>query len=57
LDFTPRLQNFQKITQPARIPDEPQEPVDFEYELVPQAIDLTSAQAPIKPVKLSGEVM
>jgi hypothetical protein len=57
LDFTPRLQNFQKITQPASIPDEPQEPVDFEYEIVPQSIDLSFSPTPIKPVKLPGEVM
>ena len=57
LDFTPRLQNFQKITQPATIPDEPLESVDFDYEIVPQSIDLTFSPAPIKPIKLPGEVM
>jgi hypothetical protein len=57
LDFTPRLQNFQKITQPAIIPDPPQASVDFEYEIVPQSIDFVSSPAPIKPVKLPGEVM
>ncbi|MCL1850881.1 MAG: hypothetical protein FWF70_05715 [Bacteroidetes bacterium] len=57
LDFTPRLQNFQKITQPAVIPDEPQEAVDFEYEITPQSIDLTFSPTPLKPIKLPGEVM
>jgi hypothetical protein len=57
LDFTPKLQNFHKITQPAAIPEETQEPVNFEYEIVPQSIDLSFSPTPIKPVKLPGEVM
>jgi hypothetical protein len=57
LDFTPKLQTFQKITQSALIPDEPQDPVDFEYEIVPQSIELNFSPAPMKPVKLPGEVM
>jgi len=57
LDFTPKLQNFHKITQPAVIPEETQEPVNFKYEIVPQSIDLTFSPTPIKPVKLPGEVM
>ncbi|MCL2167928.1 MAG: hypothetical protein FWH59_02245 [Lentimicrobiaceae bacterium] len=57
LDFTPKLQNFQKITQPAQIPETPQESVDFEYEIVPQSMELSFAPTPIKPVKLPGEVM
>ncbi|MCL2434513.1 MAG: hypothetical protein FWD09_00045 [Lentimicrobiaceae bacterium] len=57
LDFTPKLQNFHKITQPAVIPEETQEPVNFEYEIVPQSIDLSFSPTPIKPVKLPGEVM
>jgi len=57
LDFTPKLQNFQKINQPAFIPESPQEPVDFNYEIVPQSIDLTFSSSPLKPVKLPGEVM
>ena len=57
LDFTPKLQNFQKITQPAIIPDEPQEPVNFEYEIDPQSIELNFSPTPLKPVKLPGEVM
>ena len=57
LDFTPKLQNFQKITPPAQIPETPQVPVDFEYEIVPQSLELSFAPTPIKPVKLPGEVM
>ncbi|MCL2290203.1 MAG: hypothetical protein FWC34_05790 [Bacteroidetes bacterium] len=57
LDFTPSLQNFHKITQPALIPDEMPEPVNFEYEIAPQAIDLSFSPAPIKPVKFPGDVM
>jgi len=57
LDFTPKLQNFHKITQPALIPDEVPEPVNFEYEIAPQSIDLSFSPTPIKPVKLPGEVM
>jgi len=57
LDFTPKLQNFQKITEPARIPEITHEPVNFEYEIVPQSIDLTFSPTQLKPVKLSGEVM
>jgi len=57
LDFTPKLQNFHKITQPAIIPDEAQEPVNFEYEIVPQSIDLSFSPIPIKPVRLPGDVM
>lgn len=57
LDFTPKLQNFHKITQPAVIPEEVQEPVSFEYEIAPQTIDLTFSPTPLKPVKLPEEVM
>jgi len=57
LEFTPRLQNFQKITQTAVIPDVPQESVDFEYEIIPQSLDLNFSPTPIKPIKLPGEVM
>jgi hypothetical protein len=57
LDFTPKLQNFHKITQPAVISEENQEPVSFEYEIVPQDIDLNFSPTPIKPVKLPEEVM
>jgi len=57
LDFTPKLENIQKITQPALIPDTPQESVNFEYEILPQTIDLTFFPSLLKPVKLPGEVM
>jgi len=57
LDFTPKLQNFHKLTQPAVIPDETQVPVDVEYEIVPQSIEVTFSSPPLKPVKLPGEVM
>ena len=57
LDFAPKVQNFNKITQPAVIPDEAPEPVNFEYEIVPQSIELNFAPPTIKPVKLPGEVM
>jgi hypothetical protein len=57
LDFTPKLQNFHKITQPAVIPEEMQEPVNFEYEIVPQSINLTFSPTPVKPIKLPGDVM
>ena len=57
LNFTPQLQNSHKITQPAVISDEVYEPVNFEYEIVPQSIDLPFSPTPIKPVTLSGEVM
>jgi len=57
LDFTPKLQNFHKITQPAVIPEETQEPVKFKYEIAPQAIDLSFSSTLIKPVKLPGEVL
>ena len=57
LNFTPKLQNFQKITQPAHIPEEPQEPLDIDYEIVPESIELSFSPTPIKPVKLPGEVM
>jgi len=57
LDFTPKLESFQKITQPASIPETLQEPVYFEYEIVPQSIELTFSPVPFKPVKLPGEVM
>ena len=57
LDFTPKLQNVNKITQPAIIPEEAHDPVNFEYEIVPQAIDLAFSPTPIKPVRLPGDVM
>ena len=57
LDFTPKLQNFQKITQTAIIPEVTSESVDFHYEIVPQSIDITFSPTPLKPVKLPGEVM
>ena len=57
LDFTPKLQNFHKITQPAVIPEVHSEPVNVEYEIVPQSIDLTFSPTPLKPVKLPGEVI
>jgi hypothetical protein len=57
LEFTPKIQNFHKITHPAVIPEETPELLDVEYEIIPQAIDLTFSPTPIKPVKLPGEVM
>jgi len=57
LDFTPKLQNFNKITQPAVIPEETQEPLDFEYEIVPQLFEQPFSPVPIKPVKFPGDVM
>ena len=57
LDFTPKLQNFNKLTQPAVIPEETPEPLDFEYEIVPKSLELPFSPAPLKPVKLPGDVM
>jgi hypothetical protein len=51
LDFTPKIQNFHKITQPALIPEGTPEPVNFEYEIVPQSINLNFTPTPLKPVK------
>jgi len=57
LEFAPKLQNYLKITQTAVIPEETLEPVNFEYEIVPQSIELAFSSAPLKPVKLPEEVM
>jgi len=57
LDFTPKLQNYHKITQPAEIPEETTEKVNFDYEIVPQSIDLTFSPTPVKPIKLQGDIM
>ena len=57
LEFAPKLQNYNKITYPAIIPDDKLEPVNFEYEIVPQSIDLTFLPSPIKAIKLQGDVM
>jgi len=57
LEFTPKIQNFHKISQPAVIPEETPELLEVEYEIVPQTIDLTFTPTPIKPIKLPGEVM
>jgi hypothetical protein len=57
LDFTPKLQNFHKITQPAVIPEEQHEAVEVEYEIVPQSLELNFSPTPLKPVKLPEEVM
>ena len=57
LDFTPKLQNYNKITQPAVIPDETPEAVDFNYEIVPKSLNFPFVPAPIKPVKLPDDVM
>ena len=57
LDFTPKLQNFNKITQTADIPEDTPEPVNFEYEIVPQQIELPFSLTPLKPLKLPGDVM
>jgi hypothetical protein len=57
LEFTPKIQNFHKITQPAVIPEETPELLEVEYEIIPQSIELTFSPTPQKPVKLPGEVM
>ncbi|MDR2971391.1 MAG: hypothetical protein LBU83_05630 [Bacteroidales bacterium] len=57
LEFAPKLQNFYKITKPAIIPEETLEQVKFEYDIIPQSIDLNFLPSQIKPVKLQGEVM
>ncbi|MDR0205922.1 MAG: hypothetical protein LBI45_01490 [Bacteroidales bacterium] len=57
LEFTPKIQNFHKISQPAVIPEETPELPEVEYEIVPQTIDLTFSPTPIKPLKLPEEVM
>jgi len=57
LDFTPKLQNFNKITQPAVIPEETLESLDFEYEIVPQLLEQQFSHVPLKPIKLPGDVM
>jgi hypothetical protein len=57
LDFTPKLQNFNKITIPAVIPEEKLESVDFNYEIEPQSLEISFSQPPLKPVKIQGDVM
>jgi len=57
LDFIPKLQNFYKITSPADIPNDPQQLIDVEYEIVPQSMDISFTSTPLKPVRLQEDMM
>ena len=57
IEFTPTIQNFDKINNSAEIVDTLVEKVKFPYDILPQRIDLTFVPNAVQPAKLPADVM